>query len=280
MYKGPEIFSKLIRKLGKKESVSSSHWDKYHQNFQYGINGFKGLNGFGNKSNKFRFIHKIFLKKYRKYSSQSHFFEKIDQSALLISKFQKRAYNLDIYRQILTLDFLNQRINLREIERTIVIGDGFGTMATLLLENNLSKQIFLVNLRKTLLVDLFYINKTIGDKRFEKEIIFIDDSNQISKIEKKNRIIAIEAEKYHLLSKIKKDLIINIASFQEMDLDVISNYFKYLYNKGEESSIFIYATRRKILPDGSLIRFKDYPFNSEDSILVDELCRGIGFLCI
>ena len=62
MYKGPEIFSKLIRKLGKKESVSSSHWDKYHQNFQYGINGFKGLNGFGNKSNKFRFIHKIFLK--------------------------------------------------------------------------------------------------------------------------------------------------------------------------------------------------------------------------
>ena len=30
---------------------------------------------------------------------------------------------------------------------------------------------------------------------------------------KKNRIIAIEAEKYHLLSKIKKDLIINIASF-------------------------------------------------------------------
>ena len=202
------------------------------------------MNGFGNKSNKFRFIHKIFLKKYRKYSSQSHFFEKIDQSALLISKFQKRAYNLDIYRQILTLDFLNQRINLREIERTIVIGDGFGTMATLLLENNLSKQIFLVNLRKTLLVDLFYINKTIGDKRFEKEIIFIDDSNQISKIEK-NRIIAIEAEKYHLLSKIKKDLIINIASFQEMDLDVISNYFKYLYNKGEESFYFYICNREE-----------------------------------
>ena len=90
---------------------------------------------------------------------------------------------------------------------------------------------------------------------------------------KKNRIIAIEAEKYHLLSKIKKDLIINIASFQEMDLDVISNYFKYLYNKGEESFYFYICNREeKFLPDGSLIRFKDYPFNSEDSILVDELC--------
>ena len=84
------------------------------------------------------------------------------------------------------------------------------------------------------------------DKRFEKEIIFIDDSNQISKIEKKNRIIALSsAEKYHLLSKIKKDLIINIASFQEMDLDVISNYFKYLYNKGEESFYFYICNKRR-----------------------------------
>ena len=132
---------------------------------------------------------KYFSKSTENIQASPIFSKKIDQSALLISKFQKRAYNLDIYRQILTLDFLNQRINLREIERTIVIGDGFGTMATLLLENNLSKQIFLVNLRKTLLVDLFYINKTIGDKRFEKEIIFIDDSNQISKIEKKIELL-------------------------------------------------------------------------------------------
>ena len=58
-----------------------------------------------------------------------------------------------------------------------------------------------------------------------------------------------------------------------MDLDIISNYFKYLYNKGEESFYFYLCNKEeKFSSDGSSIRFKDYQFNCEDSILVDELC--------
>ena len=54
--------------------------------------------------------------------------------------------------------------------------------------------------------------------------MLIDDIKQLSKIEDKHKIIAIEAENYNLLSEIQKDLVLNIASFQEMDLGVINLY--------------------------------------------------------
>lgn len=268
-----KILLKLIKKIDQKESVSSSHWNKYHRNLHFGSKGLRGLEGFGNTGKNFQLLHKLFQKKFRKLSSQSLFFEKIDNSAQQISRNQKRAYNLDILRQTITLDFLNEKINFNEIKNTIIIGDGFGTMTTLLLENNLTKKIFLINLRKTLLVDLIYLQMTIGEKRFENEVLLIDDKNHLSKIEEKHRVIAIEAENYHILKEIKKDLVLNIASFQEMDMKVIKNYFKYLYNQTTKPFYFYLCNREeKFLPDKSIIKFKNYPFKKTDLILIDELC--------
>lgn len=277
MTRGKAILSKLIDTLDEQENVSSSHWDKYHHNFRYELKSLKGVQGFGHLNKNYGFIsdsiQNIFQKKYRKMSSQTPLFKKIDESAFNLSKVQKRAYNLDVLRQTLTLDFLHQKIDFKQIDRTVVIGDGFGTMTTLLLENNFSKQIFLVNLRKTLLADLLYIKMVIGDKRFEEEIVLIDDIKQLSKIEDKHKIIAIEAENYNLLSEIQKDLVLNIASFQEMDLGVITLYFKYIYKQKNKPFYFYLCNREeKFLPDGSLIRIKDYPFSESDKILVDELC--------
>ena len=165
------------------------------------------------------------------------------------------------------------KINFKKINRTLIIGDGFGTMTTLLMENKLSKQIFLVNLRKTLLVDLLYLKIIIGDKRFEDEVILLDDKNDVTKIKAKHKVIAIEAENYNILRFIDKDLVLNIASFQEMDLVVIKNYFKFLYTQKNKSFYFYLCNREeKFLPDGSLIRFKDYPFKTKDLLIIDELC--------
>ena len=102
---------------------------------------------------------------------------------------------------------------LENVNRTVVIGDGYGTMTTLLYENQLSKQIFLINLRKTLLVDLIFLEKFIGRERFNKEVVLINEIHDIKKIKDDVRIIAIEAENYEILKNINKDLVINIASF-------------------------------------------------------------------
>lgn len=277
MIKGEIIISKLSNTIYKKETVSSSHWNKYHENFRYELNSLKGVEGFGhiNKNYGFfsDFIHKVFQTKYRNISSKSSFFKQIDLSASEISKSQKRANNLDVLRQTLTIDFLNQKIDFKKINRTLIIGDGFGTMTTLLMENKLSKQIFLVNLRKTLLVDLLYLKIIIGDKRFEEEVILLDNKNDVTKIKANHKVIAIEAENYNILRVIDKDLVLNIASFQEMDLVVIKNYFKFLYTQKNKSFYFYLCNREeKFLPDGSLIRFKDYPFKTKDLLIIDELC--------
>ena len=277
MIKGKVIITKLSEKINIQESVSSSHWDKYHENFRYELNSLKGVQGFGHLNKNYGFlsdyIHKFFQKKYRKIASQNFLFKQIDYSAFNITKIQKRANNLDVLRQTLTLDFLNQKIDFKKINRTVIIGDGFGTMTTLLLENKLSKQIFLVNLRKTLLVDLLYLKRIIGEKRFDEEVILVEEIKNLSKIENKHKIIALEAENYNILSFVEKDLVLNIASFQEMDLGVIKNYFEYLYKQKNKSFYYYICNREeKFLPDGSLIRFEDYPFNPNDFIITDELC--------
>ena len=75
-----------------------------------------------------------------------------------------------------------------------------------------------------------------------------------------------------LLKYLQKDLVINIASFQEMNLDVINNYIKYL--ESNEKSFFLYHCNReeKVLPDGSITKIKDFKFKKPKKVIVDEIC--------
>ena len=58
-----------------------------------------------------------------------------------------------------------------------------------------------------------------------------------------------------------------------MDLVVIKNYFKFLYTQKNKPFYFYTCNREeKFLPDGSLTRFKDYPFKTKDLLIIDELC--------
>ena len=70
MIKGKAIISKLSERINIKESVSSSHWDKYHENFRYELSSLKGVQGFGHLNKNYGlisdYIHKFFQKKYRK----------------------------------------------------------------------------------------------------------------------------------------------------------------------------------------------------------------------
>tara|TARA_B100001175_G_C19510726_1_gene643695 strand:- start:1493 stop:2143 length:651 start_codon:yes stop_codon:yes gene_type:complete len=116
-------------------------------------------------------------------------------------------------------------------------------------------------------------NMAIGDKRFEKELILINSKDYLNNLKSSPRYVAIEAENFELLKYLKKDLVINIASFQEMTKEVISNYFKFIYNKNGKSFYFYFCNRQeKELPGGEKINFNKYNFKSDDQILVNELC--------
>ena len=276
IYRGNKLFNYLEKHINDEEVVSSSHWNYYHRDFTYKNNKLSGIKGFGHNSKYFGYIsnlvHFTFQTKYRNQSSKSAFFKKINKSAVKIAKSQGRVLGIDILRQILTLDFLNEKKILNHIENILVIGDGFGTMTSLLLQNNIGKRVFLINLRKTLLVDLLYIKKAIGNKRFNNEVELINNSNDLNKINHGTSIVAIEAENYSILNDVNKDLVINIASFQEMDMEVVDNYFSYIYNQTTPFFFYVCNRIRKRLPDGAIISFDNYKFKDEDLILIDEMC--------
>ncbi len=271
-----DIICALSQELEKKDDVSSSHWNKYHKNFSYNSGKLQGLEGFGTIRKPYYFFerpfHRFFQKKFLKLSSKSDFFESIMNDALNVTKLQNRALDLDVIRQCLTIDLLNNNNVFKKSDLAIVIGDGWGIMSSLLLKANLVKRVININLTKTLLVDMIYIKKAFGEKWFLRNSILIKCKKDLEKISAK-KIIALEASNYQILSYVKKNLVLNLASFQEMDQNIINNYMKFLYKNSESFYFYLCNREEKMLPDGSVIKFNKYGLCDNDKILIDEYCK-------
>ena len=255
---------------------ASSHWKKFHKKFKFDGKGFYGLEGFGGNKQPYnickKFIHKIFQAKYLRMKSSEHF-NKILENAKKIAAIQNRALDLDFIRQCLTIDFIRSKIDLKD-KNILIIGDGYASLSSLFLEENISK-IFLVNLTKTLLVDLVYIKKHIGETLFNKKVCLIDSKlKNFQDIIKNFKIISIEAKNSNLIENFPIDIAINVASMQEMNIQSINDYFKRLYLISKKREIYFYCCNResKKLPGGEVINFKNYPWGNKDIIIIDELC--------
>jgi hypothetical protein len=87
-------------------------------------------------------------------------------------------------------------------------------------------------------------------------------------------LVAIQAANHALLRQAPLDLVINIASMQEMDPPVIDSYFEDLRTVSAAKRLHFYCCNReeKRLPDGTVTRFADYPWHDSDQVLVDERC--------
>jgi hypothetical protein len=90
-------------------------------------------------------------------------------------------------------------------------------------------------------------------------------------------VIAIQAKNHEALQHLNFHLAVNIASMQEMNPDVISSYFSDLRQAcswGPREGVWFYCCNResKILPDGTIVNFNDYPWHSNDVVVTDELC--------
>jgi len=118
---------------------------------------------------------------------------------------------------------------------------------------------------------------TLGDE-FATDVALITSKDglldALSETENRLSVIAIEAENHHLIQLCPIDLTINIASMQEMNPEVVAEYFTDISIAAQKHSGYFYCCNReeKILPDGTLVKFKDYPWHLMSEILVDELC--------
>jgi hypothetical protein len=276
---GEDIKDFLIREIDRKGAQTgiSSHWRKYLETFSFSaMDGLKGLQGFGNISRvnwEARLCHKIMQLPYRRKARFFEGFESILLEAQKIADIQNRLLNLDMLRQALTLAFCQEMIpefNANSSEICVVIGDGFGVLASLILSCTNSRVVS-INLNEILLVDYIYTRGSID----EKNTVLINTEKDIDGVlnDTNARLMYIQAENHFILQKLPIFIAFNSASMQEMDPPIIAQYFSDLRNCRSESVYFYCCNRiKKTMPDGTVTSFFEYPWSESDEILVDELC--------
>jgi putative sugar O-methyltransferase len=284
IWAGDQAISRLAERAQEEDPAASSHWRKYHAGFDFDGSRFRGIHGFGGTGrtrNPFSSaVHRLLQIPFRAIAKRYQSFPQLDNLANVITRQQNRAYNLDVLRQTITLGFLrDQSPDTFTPEATVcVIGDGFASMTSLLLASESAGKIVLINLSKTLLVDLWYLRRWLGQKAFDDQVALVNDAaGLVEALEQPDiRVISIEAGNHELLVKCPLDAAINIASMQEMDPPVVAAYFDDLRAAGKVRGkpVLFYCCNReeKQLPDGTITRIAEYPWQPDDQTAVDALC--------
>jgi putative sugar O-methyltransferase len=289
MFSGQTAIDYLAEQALRFDTSASSHWRKYHSEFKFTGQAFSGLQGFGGLAKQPTGLRLWFMtllqRRFRHFGNVYTKFNTIDALAREMTRKQQRSYDLDVLRQTLTLSFLHASAPGKLTENTTccVIGDGFASMSTLMLASKSAGQVVLVNLTKTLLVDLWYLKLWMGAEDFESSVdLVVDEAGLGQALEKsrhqahsaRQRIIAIQASDHQLMQYCPIDVVVNIASMQEMDPPVVAGYFEDLRTIARKRELLFYCCNRveKRLPDGVVTRFADWPWLTDDQILVDGLC--------
>ena len=286
MLKGQQALDHLITQVNIEDPAASSHWQKYHSNFKVNNGVINGIAGFGDNDKSYnmavKIAHTIFQFKYRLWAYKSFrrllFFLKLDTLNSKILKKINKGYSYDCLRQTLSLSFLYEKISniFNSKSSVLIIGDGFATMTNLIYSSNSVNSIILINLSKTLLVDLLYIKKNLNGNDFDNNVFLISQNEKLNDIENlvlnnSKKIILIEAKNHIFLDSLPFNLVINIASMQEMDYNIIKEYFDHIHKK---ENVYFYCCNRenKLLPDGTIIKLNEYPWRFNDKIIINELC--------
>lgn len=277
-YRGSDAVKYLSGHLSADDNVSSAHWRYYHSDFGFDSQGnLRGIKGFGGSARPYtgvrRILHHLFQRKYRRMARTYDNFDSLDKLASLITHKQQRAYDLDVLRQALTLAMISSHLPYGKGTCAIVIGDGFASLSTLMLASKIFTKVILINLTKTLLVDLVYFSKWAESENASFSLV-TDKEGLKRELNSDSNLIALQASHHKLLSFVPAEVVVNIASMQEMRKESIREYFSAIRKIANDREVLFYCCNReqKVLPDGTITRFSDYPWLSNDQILFDSLC--------
>lgn len=181
-----------------------------------------------------------------------------------IAKRTGRIFSYDMARMLKTVGLLFAHIGDLNEKTIAIIGDGYGSLGTLIKSIFPRSQIIYINLGRTLAFDVFYSDLALPNKTHS----LLRGENLTAY---KSDFTYIEAEKVFNIS-ISADIFVNIASMQEMDPQVILKYFEMIRNQGLGTWFYCCNRVEKTLPDGTITRYFEYGWKPQDVFLVDELC--------
>ncbi len=176
-----------------------------------------------------------------------------------VAKSSFRQINPDFVRLTKSLQTISATVpDFGNKKRVAIIGDGFGTFGALLASLYPNTTIVQINLGRQLLFDYLFM-VTSHPKREHR---ILQSLNEIIEGE----INYLPAE---LVSCLDADIevFISSASFQEMNLETIKDYFCLMRSQSQRT--FLYCANRvsKKLPDGELIELEKYGWSLNDTHL-------------
>lgn len=245
----------------------SSHWEVY------------SIGGHSRRTPWGRVAHRFMLR--REFRIADEFSNGRELLSLLsrVARLTSRAVDLTMLRQALTLAHIETSLDLaRDSTRTwVIIGDGLGLLASLVLLREPAARVIVVNLDKNLLADLTYLRRVLGAD-FDARTRFIRDGKDIVNFgdfsDPQPRLFALRARDASLLKGVPADIFVNVASMQEMLAKDVYTYFEAMRTVAETREVFFYCCNReeKRHPDGSVIRFSGYGWQDDDEIIADGPC--------
>lgn len=276
MITGTDIRSYLVTHLTSLEKGRSSHWQFYLKDFSYneltGTTGLYGVEGMTHRGGRLKsYYHWLLQAPFKLLFGHYTRLRAVLKSANAIALTHNRLIDLSVLRQVFTFVFCEKMVpSFQEKKISLVIGDGFGTLSSLLYANTHHK-IICVNLNQVLLVDFLCTRGIISDD----ETVLVETAEDMKNavISETTRFICLRADNSELLTHAPIDVAFNVASMQEMNPETIGQYFNSMRDCTSDSLYFYCCNRiEKVLPDNTIVAFNDYPWNHSDEILVDELC--------
>lgn len=288
MPKNPDYIEEyLVQKINsnQNDSSESSFWKQMYKNFDVNDLNEKFINSTGiGGVNKVTFFKKIyhyltiypFLILNKKLINKNNNY----QYAKKYCEKTNKIFDINVMRQVISLSFIKEKLpNFKTLKDVCVIGDGLATMTLILYQLKEIRNIYIINLTKSLLLDYTFIKKYSKNSESKINVQILKNKEDLKKINyNKKNIILIEASNQNFLREISIDLAINIASMQEMNNQEIENYFSNLRNNKKKNTFFYCCNRtEKKLPDGNYTRFKEYPWSINDEIYAHEICPWYKF---
>ncbi len=262
----------LVAHADDDEASTSDYWREHKPLFRINEDGtFEGnsvLGNVGESRSLFHALkHRIFQLPMKRLARQYTPLKECEKIGRTVARRRDQQFTYDSLRHVFTLALIrHHREDVLRSSTSLVIGDGFGMMASLLLECHPSNRVLVVNLTKSLALDLAYLQRAFPEA--QAALVVDRDSMQAALENSEIRIIAVQADNAHLLVQAPIQLAVNIVSMQEMDLPVIRGYFDVLRQNPSPSTLFYCCNRRF-----KTSNFEEYPWRDDDGILEEGICE-------
>lgn len=277
----PKLITQLYQRYYINDSTPkeyiSSHWEKFsprisvHIDEQGNLTQFKGY-GFGdiqytNPITQFfnRLCNLSYLIKLPYKKELKNLIGKIKPELKKIDTY----VSFDCFRQINSFILIRKYLDMHANSsfNILNIGDGFGFLSFLLKKMYPESKILLVDIGKVLFFQCINLQRAFP----ELDHLGALEGNDFYNYFNKAGFIYCPVENLNKITQLKYKVIINISSFQEMNITSINGYFKYMRKYACDDNLFYCCNRKsKNLPQGEIVEFDKYPWHKKDRFCFDE----------